>query len=266
MPERTSPVRMALAESAVIAVSGAILSGIVALALFSDMRGTDLVRILGLAVFAPLTLGAAHMIHTAFRVSIVDGERNQWQLRAVTDRLTGLGNRQMLRSAWNSLKRPRRGFVLMVVDADHFKQINDRFGHPVGDSALKAIGHALATSVAKTDTVARLGGEEFAVLARCADEDEALQMAERTRAAVSNLALHARGERLPIAVSIGAVFADKAIRFERLYAIADENCYRSKHAGRNRVTISAAASATKPPLRPRIVAQGRAADGTLQRG
>lgn len=128
--------------------------------------------------------------------------------------------------------------TLLVLDADHFKRINDRLGHGTGDEALSLIAATLRMNVRKDDLVGRLGGEEFAVLLRNAGYEEAMIVAERLRSRINMLEVGPRHQRTRLSVSLGGISFKTKVSFEAAYKIADTNLYKAKTSGRNRVTLS----------------------------
>jgi len=163
------------------------------------------------------------------------------QLRdmAARDPLTQLLNRRGLTEALDArLRRPNAGARLLLIDVDHFKDINDRHGHQAGDAVLCALGDVLRGAVRTGDLVCRMGGEEFAAVCPGADDATALQVAERIRAAVASTVLLQApdGEAVHCTVTVGISgrFDDAASRARAMQA-ADAALYRGKHAGRNRV-------------------------------
>ncbi|UUP17143.1 putative diguanylate cyclase YedQ [Nitratireductor thuwali] len=136
--------------------------------------------------------------------------------------------------------------ALLVIDADHFKKINDRFGHHEGDVALKAIAGAIQSVVRKDDLVGRLGGEEFGVFLPGATEHAAAGVAERVRQAVCDVAFLPRGKECKLSVSIGCAAFDRKTGFSELFRVADERLYEAKNAGRNRVVLGALGEAQQP--------------------
>jgi diguanylate cyclase len=130
--------------------------------------------------------------------------------------------------------------ALLVVDADYFKGINDRYGHSNGDVALKLIAERLKEEVRANDLVGRIGGEEFGVFLPRVDAASALEIAERIRRAVAHSAFAPSGVPAPISVSIGAAVFHGPISYERLFATADSLLYEAKYLGRNRVAYGAA--------------------------
>jgi diguanylate cyclase (GGDEF)-like protein len=169
---------------------------------------------------------------------------------ALTDELTGLYNhryfRQRLVQEVHRAERVGSPLSLLFVDLDHFKRVNDTFGHPVGDRVLCHVAGLMRTTVEgasvvvrlrKSDVVARYGGEEFAVLLPDARSAGAVSVAERLRAVVAESALALDdGTRVPVTMSIGvATIPDDAQGGEDLLRAADLALYRAKHGGRNRV-------------------------------
>lgn len=159
-------------------------------------------------------------------------------LRARTDSLTGGLNREAVFSALEDVCATAGTRVaLLVLDADHFKQINDTYGHDAGDDALRALSRALRDSIGPDDLCGRIGGEEFAVLMRDANQHSARAVAERIRKAVATIDLIRDGNRLPLSVSVGIAVAETPCTVADLYRSADAGLYRAKNAGRNRVAF-----------------------------
>jgi two-component system cell cycle response regulator len=125
-----------------------------------------------------------------------------------------------------------------MLDVDRFKLINDGFGHTTGDRVLVALARTLEAHVRPYDLVARLGGDEFLILMPDLDEEEALEVADRLREAVS--LLRAVGYPHVVTVSLGIAMHRPGLSAERLLQIADEALYRAKAKGRNRVELRGA--------------------------
>ncbi len=164
---------------------------------------------------------------------------------ARTDRLTGLVNRhgfdEQLELELERSRRTVQPVALVLADIDHFKELNDRFGHPAGDAALVAVGHAAHGAVRKIDTMARIGGDEFALILPATRADGALEVAERMRAEIPHLTNEA-GD--PLTMSFGIVeFPLDAETGESLVQAADRALYRAKGLGRNRSVVHRAAVA-----------------------
>jgi diguanylate cyclase (GGDEF)-like protein len=167
-----------------------------------------------------------------------------------TDALTGLANRRRfedaLAEAFDGLRAGSEPLSLLIVDADHFKRYNDRYGHAVGDTVLRALAGALSASVHRPDDlVARVGGEEFALLLPSTDADGALRIAEKIHAEVAALAIGSAGIGAEtVTVSIGLATAPHG-RPADLFGRADAALYEAKATGRNR-TCQAPSLGTAP--------------------
>jgi diguanylate cyclase (GGDEF)-like protein len=172
------------------------------------------------------------------------------KLAGLTDALTGAHNRRYFEHRCqveiSQARRHRYPLCCMFIDVDHFKRINDRYGHPTGDDVLCRVAQAVQAQLRAGDTIARYGGEEFVILLPQSGEQHALQIAERIRHCIEALPLQARsGEAISLTISLGLSAlpeADPAGAHpphqqlaERLIGAADQALYRAKKAGRNRV-------------------------------
>ncbi len=161
---------------------------------------------------------------------------------ALRDGLTKLFNkRYFLERLDSELKfaiRHEMPLSLLMLDLDHFKRINDTFGHLVGDSVLSSIGATLARSVRNEDVVSRFGGEEFAILLRAIPLERANHMADRLRRLVESTPIGSVEQELHVTVSVGiAGYPAQLVKTpEELLEMADKALYRAKNAGRNRVS------------------------------
>jgi diguanylate cyclase (GGDEF)-like protein len=165
--------------------------------------------------------------------------RAEAELRANTDDLTGAYNRiHFAEIASESLASASDRAALLLVDADHFKQINDVYGHAVGDAVLAELARRLRSSLGPDDHLARWGGEEFAVLLRDVfSEDDLARRAERLRHAVSATPIEHEGIRVLLTTSVGAVLAPEGASLDALVERADACLYAAKYQGRNRVSL-----------------------------
>jgi len=158
---------------------------------------------------------------------------------ALTDALTGMQNRRYfddaLKEYLGEFRRVERPVGLMIVDLDHFKQINDAYGHDVGDEVLRAVGTCLKDMTRYHDVVARLGGEEFAVVAPNMDMDNMMRFAERIRKAIGGMAIVSGNVRLKVTASVGLAVWDRKENADGLFRRADQQLYQAKKTGRNRV-------------------------------
>jgi two-component system cell cycle response regulator len=181
--------------------------------------------------------------------------RDRAMLVAVTDPLTGLYNRGYLQEALTvelrRAQRYRRPLTLVLLDLDHFKQVNDTLGHSAGDEALREVSRRLRQTARSTDIVARHGGEEFAMLLPETDLERGLIAAERFRAAVEGTTVHgARGGSRSLTISLGVgCYPDHATSIPELMELTDAALYTAKRTGRNRA-CTASSSAEVPPPAP----------------
>lgn len=152
---------------------------------------------------------------------------------ALRDPLTGLPNLRAFRAA---LAAERGSFAVAFIDTDHFKSVNDRFGHAGGDRVLMALARQLRALLRQGDSIARIGGEEFAVLMPGTGLEGARALAERLRLAVAGMPLELEGTRLALTVSIGVASSQGGRATpEAVLQAADRAMYAAKAAGRNRV-------------------------------
>ena len=163
---------------------------------------------------------------------------------ASIDYLTRVPNRRALEQRLNEAlalyKRHGRQFGLLMLDLDHFKALNDTYGHIAGDKVLRALAATLVAEVRSSDLVARYGGEEFAVLLPETPLQESLVVAEKLRVAVEQQSTEHAGDRIGITVSIGiAEVTAGDVYVESVVARADAALYGAKSAGRNRVVPQA---------------------------
>jgi len=163
------------------------------------------------------------------------------KLRSVTleDALTGLRNRryamETLQNAWNASERSGRKVSVVMIDIDHFKRVNDGHGHQAGDAVLRATADVLRASCRRSDTVCRLGGEEFLVINSNGAQHEALGCAERLRAAVESNSIRCGTFDGNVTISLGVAERTDAMKsIDDLLAAADRAVYEAKAQGRNR--------------------------------
>jgi len=196
-------------------------------------------------------------VHTTIEVALsrhereyaLTAERDQLQRDSTTDALTGLLNRRCLDDSLKAeVSRARRGSEsvgVVLLDLDHFKTLNDGFGHRAGDLALQSIAQVLRRELRQYDVAFRYGGEEFVVVVPGASHDVTFSLAERLRGAIASLTLFCEGQPLPrITASFGvAVFPEVAD--SELLRMADAAMYEAKRSGRDRVV----AATPSPPAR-----------------
>jgi diguanylate cyclase (GGDEF)-like protein len=171
-------------------------------------------------------------------------DREQQRELAVRDGLTGLYNRRAFNELFvaaiaNEDRRESGRLGLVILDLDHFKKLNDTYGHPAGDAALRSSARLLVQHLRKGDQAARFGGEEFVIILPGLDQVRAVQAAERLRVAVQKHRLVFGGARIPLAASFGvAVWPADGRDPEALLAAADRALYAAKEGGRNRVVAA----------------------------
>jgi diguanylate cyclase (GGDEF)-like protein len=184
-------------------------------------------------------------IATAFILLAMAKERTEYRHKtaAMVDPLTGIANRRSFLHEGGALTKrhaahPRPTAVLLI-DLDHFKSINDRFGHPIGDRVLQIFAVTAGANVRPSDLIGRLGGEEFAAVLFDADRDQALALAEGIRTAFAKAAAEVDGVPVAATVSIGVVVnEDRPLDVAELLGQADLALYCAKERGRNRVEIA----------------------------
>ncbi len=179
----------------------------------------------------------ALVIATAIFSGATQASDREHRAEAVLDPLTGLLNRSAMLNRFQELEQlaghgEHASLGLIVADLDHFKQINDEHGHPVGDAVLKDVAYAMRKALRAFDLVYRVGGEEFVVLLPGANLERAIEVGERLREAVAEQ----RTQGVGVTMSLGAAAArGGAVRFLDLYGAADAALYAAKRGGRDRV-------------------------------
>lgn len=241
------------------AVGGLALFGV---ALPEDEAPARIALLQGLASFASASAAYAGQLVDAERRA-ASAEAEQWALRedcarlrelANVDDLTGLYNRRFfdrqLAQEMQRFRRYRHPVALALIDVDHFKHVNDTHGHAVGDAALRLVAEVARRTMRKADFVARIGGDELAVLMPDTPEVGALIAAERLRSAVGKAPLPVSGGMVTVTLSVGVAGAEGEVDAdaEKLVEAADHALYRAKEGGRDRV--EAAAIAEVDPVEP----------------
>jgi diguanylate cyclase (GGDEF)-like protein len=191
----------------------------------------------------------------AATISLIKDREQQRQL-AVRDGLTGLYNRRAFGEIFaaaiaNEDRREGGRLGLVILDIDHFKKLNDTYGHPAGDAALRSLARLLVQLLRKGDQAARYGGEEFVVILPGSDRERSMQAAERLRQALAKHRFVHDGSRIPLSASFGvAVWPDDARDADALLAAADRGLYAAKQAGRNRVVSASTLPGAPAPGAP----------------
>jgi len=197
------------------------------------------------AIVMPALLGGPMMFYLSLRQEQLRHANRQLQVLAETDWLTACLNRgAFTRKVEADLASPVSAggtAALLVIDADGFKRVNDRFGHQSGDEALRHIAASIRNHVRKSDLVGRLGGEEFGVYLAEASHAKVDEIAERIRRAVASIVFEPGGVPCPLSVSIGGISFTKPADYEAIYRLADERLYMAKSSGRDCVALVEAA-------------------------
>lgn len=191
------------------------------------------------AMCDPVTGQISHCVSVAADVSPMVEHQRRLQIQARRDALTGLYNRhageEVLHRCEAALQADRMSYAVVLADIDHFKRVNDRFGHAVGDRVLQTVARILAAQVRAGDAVVRWGGEEFLLILPAVALEAAAELAQRVRAAV---AAHLDAEVGPLSISLGVAAATWGQGSATLVERADQALYSAKAQGRNRVVLA----------------------------
>jgi len=219
--------------------------------LVEDLGSTNGTLLNGVKIEAPSPLSDGDKIQVGAEILLkfslqdeVDQElQQQLYQAAVRDPLTGAYNRRALMDRLEQdlahAKRHGTDVVLMLLDLDHFKSVNDTHGHPVGDEVLRRTAEAVRAVIRKEDFFARYGGEEFALLCRSTAMYQGLQLAERVRATIAELRIPLpTGGALEVTTSVGIAQFEAEQDPGALIRTADEALYKAKQGGRNQVVAA----------------------------
>lgn len=182
---------------------------------------------------------------------------------SITDPLTGLYNRRqferLIDTEISMSMRHGEDNSILIVDVDHFKKINDSYGHKVGDTVLRRLAKLLTESLRSTDIVCRIGGEEFVAICRRAKQEDAVAIGEKLRRTIADFSFNVNMERIPVTVSVGVATIPNLLdtkTAEEFFHCADTALYYSKEHGRNQVTHYAQiAAAIHPQVKARITGE-----------
>jgi len=182
------------------------------------------------------------------------GELKKLQINAATDALTGLYNRRLFEEYFNKeldrAKRYRQQLAVLILDMHHFKEVNDRFGHLIGDQALQAAAATLRKTLRTSDYAFRIGGDEFALLLPQSDPEQAITLGRRIRANYESATLPLKLD-IPLVIDYGvSVFPDDGDQKEVLLRLADERLYQLKNATRNPAPSSRVVPLETAAVRP----------------
>ena len=188
-----------------------------------------------------IQIGASYILRFVYQDQLDEAAHRTLVDNATRDSLTGAYNRgsflDQLRKDVSSAIRHRQHLSVAALDLDHFKQINDRYGHATGDQVLRHFARTVSTLIRSEDTFGRIGGEEFALILRQCPEVEAMRKLERIRDTIERLDVMHGEQRVVVTVSVGicGLEAGLAIADTELLEAADRALYEAKTAGRNRV-------------------------------
>ncbi|TPW30872.1 diguanylate cyclase [Martelella alba] len=170
------------------------------------------------------------------------------RVQASVDPLTGLFNRRAFEEAYRvaALRQTPRGAALLLIDLDHFKKVNDTYGHAVGDRVLVAVAELLRESLRGTDLAARLGGEEFAVFLPNTGREKAREIAERARSAMAEISAPDNADALAITTSIGVCWSHACLPMETALELSDRALYQAKMHGRDQIVLMERNAAATP--------------------
>jgi two-component system cell cycle response regulator len=214
-----------------------------------DLGSRNGTQVNGARIKAPTQLEDGALIQLAAGTIIMFSHQEDLEVQAeqrlyasaVLDPLTGLHNRRhldaRLKSEFAFANRHGTPLSVLLIDIDHFKKINDTYGHAGGDAALRVLSERLQRTVRTEDIVARYGGEEFAVVARGIEGPGAMLLAERIRETAAKIQVPHEGKVIAFTISVGVTTMSRERIFESIAAVlkaADDGLYKAKETGRNR--------------------------------
>ncbi|WP_081683485.1 GGDEF domain-containing protein [Arenimonas composti] len=212
---------------------------------YAPPAGSNLLQRMGLVHMLALLVTTALPVigTTAFVLMCLERIRGQWQQAASTDYLTSLANRRTVAEAGeralHAARRQQTPLAVAIIDVDHFKVVNDTWGHAIGDHVLRHLARLLVDTARRSDLPGRYGGEEFVLLLEGSDAGQAVAAGERFRTALAASPCEIADAPRPLTVSIGVAVLDPADRsFDDLLRRADAALYAAKSAGRDRLHLA----------------------------
>jgi diguanylate cyclase (GGDEF)-like protein len=188
-----------------------------------------------------IAIGATTILRFTYQDQVDEHYQKKLFESALRDGLTSTFNRRYfldrLQSEVRFAVRHEKTLALVFADIDHFKRLNDEYGHLAGDDVLAAVARVMTTTIRAEDVLARYGGEEFAIICREIESDGAQAIGERLRAAIEQHRFEHAGKVIPVTVSVGVAVARKLDDAQAFIAAADAAMYEAKRAGRNRVVV-----------------------------
>lgn len=205
--------------------------------LIAQTRNTRIIIFLSAVISIGLLMSAIYVLTLRLAVDL-DKAQHQLQTQALTDELTGLSNRRQvmmrLEQEFHRAVRIREPICVISLDIDHFKKVNDTYGHLFGDIVLKKVAERMQNSLRPYDTVGRVGGEEFLIVAPASPAEEAISLAERVIAAISCEPMEDGNSSITVTASAGvAVISSDDAEADDLLRKADRSLYAAKASGRN---------------------------------
>lgn len=208
-------------------------------------------------------IGAWMLLRDVTAETQLQGKYKDKATKSITDPMTGLYNRghfedymknQQANLAHLPAESDHRNLTVIMGDIDHFKKVNDKYGHPTGDYVIKKVAEVMTNVFRKTDVVCRYGGEEFLIILPACDLEGAAIAAEKVRLAIENCKFEFEGTTIPVTMSLGV--AQLIVGKEEgkdAIARADAALYGSKQSGRNRVSIHSGTGIIASPFKPQLV-------------
>ena len=195
-----------------------------------------------------VSIGATTILRFTYQDQVDEHYQKKLFESALRDGLTATFNRRYfidrLQAEVRFAVRHEKSLALLFTDIDHFKKINDTYGHVAGDAVLAGVARVMTSTLRAEDVLARYGGEEFAVICREIERDGALALGERLRVAVAAQRFEYAGKVIPVTISVGAAVEHKVDDAHAFIAAADAAMYEAKRTGRNRVSLH---PGLKPP-------------------
>jgi diguanylate cyclase (GGDEF)-like protein len=194
-------------------------------------------------IFIPLVVAPPFFVYLLSKLRELAIAHHELSIVASTDVLTSCLNRRAFTAMVDAyLERvvdaeTKREGALLIIDVDHFKNVNDSFGHECGDEALRIIAQTIKGVVREVDLVGRIGGEEFSVFMPGTDPSRTTVVAERIRIAIATVEFYPTENRCDLSVSVGGATLGREDTFSELFRRADARLYAAKQKGRNRVEI-----------------------------
>jgi diguanylate cyclase len=235
---------------------------------FRELDGPVFARAIAVAVLLPIMLAGPLFFYLTLKMRELARLNHKLRDLATLDHVTGLLNRSaMIAAVATQTARmttmSSTSHLFLVVDADRFKSINDRYGHQSGDEALALIAQTLRGSVRGHDIVGRLGGEEFGLLLLNVSAEDAMYVTDRLRRAIASVEFRPVRVRHDLSVSVGGVVFRDDLPFSQLFRAADANLYLAKHEGRNRGVVTLFGGDADGAMRTSVAEPDNQVDGHM---